>query len=265
MVALLAALSLLTIPAPPPAVGPALPTMLAEVPSANGPAEAAGSMAAPRHFTECPHRTGGSAVIIVPSTAQVATSSWSLAVGDEIAVVAPDGSCAGVGVWDGDGMAVTVWEDDPFTPERDGLLPGDPLTFSTYDESEGVVHAFATVAYDRAYGEGDAYSRDALFVLSMMEATSTTEPTENLFALGQSFPNPASGRISIPFSLASRGPATVEVFDALGRLVARPLAGDHAAGTHEVPLDVSGLAPGLYVYRLTAGGDVQQRTLTVAR
>lgn len=240
---------------------------LAAVPPAGAsPSDAAPEApAAARHFTECPHRTGGSAVVIVPESARVSTPSGALAIGDEIAVVAPDGSCAGVGVWDGDGMAVTVWEDDPFTPERDGLLPGDPLTFSAYDASEGVVHAFAKIGYDQAYGADGVYSRDALFVVSMTEASPTVDGPKDVFALGRSYPNPAQGQTAIPFSLPERGPAQLDVFDALGRLVARPLVGTYGAGEHEVEVDVSDLAPGLYVYRLTAGGDVRQRTLTVTR
>ena len=252
MTTLLAALALLLVPVPPPGT--------------STPAAALRAPAAPQHFTECPHRTGASAVVIVPTTAQVSTPSGPLGVGDEIAVMAPDGTCAGVGVWNGSGLAVTVWEDDPFTPERDGLLAGDPLTFSAYDASEGVAHTFAKVGYEQAFGEGGQYSRDALFVVTTTQASPGVEPPEPaVFALGQSYPNPALGRATVPFSLDARGPATVEVFDALGRLIARPVAGELGAGAHEVPLDVSGFAPGLYVYRLSAGGEVRQRALTVAR
>lgn len=250
MIALLAALALGLVP----------PT---EAPTHTA---ATGAPAAPQHFTACPHRTGASAVVIVPTTARVSIPSGPLSVGDEIAVVAPDGTCAGVGVWSGSGLAVTVWEDDPFTPERDGLLPGDPLAFSAYDASEGVAHALAKVGFEQAYGEGGRYSRDALFVVTTTQASPSVEgPAPDVFALGQSYPNPTRGRAAVPFSLDQRGPATVEVFDALGRLVARPLDGELGAGAHEAALDVSGLAPGLYVYRLTAGGQVRQRSLTVAR
>ena len=244
----------------------ALALVLVPVPPVGAPTAAPAASAAPRHFTACPHRTGASAVVVVPTTAQVSTPSGPLSVGDEIAVMAPDGTCAGVGVWNGAGLAVTVWEDDPFTPERDGLLAGDPLTFSAYDASEGVAHTFAKVGYEQAYGEGGRYSRDALFVVTTTQAAKVPPgPAPAVFALGQSYPNPAHSRTSIPFSLDARGPASVEVFDALGRLVARPVAGEFGEGAHEVPLDVSAFAPGLYVYRLSAGGEVRQRALTVAR
>jgi hypothetical protein len=248
---LLAALAFGLVPSPPA--------------QAAAPTAERGAPAVTQHFTGCPHRTGASAVVVVPTTATVATTSGPLQVGDEIAVMAPDGSCAGAGVWDGDGLAVTVWEDDPFTPERDGLLAGDPLTFVTYDASEGVAHTFAQVEFEQAYGEGGAYSRDALFVVTTTLPSSVVEPAAPEFALDPNYPNPVRDGTTLPFSLDERGPVALEVFDALGRLVARPVAGDLEAGAHAVALDASALAPGLYVYRLSAGGEVRQRALTVVR
>lgn len=228
-------------------------------------AGAESSTLALRHFTACPRRTGSSAVVIVPADAAVSSSGGALSVGDEVAVVAPDGSCAGAAVWDGDGVAVTVWEDDPFTPERDGLFPGDPLSFVSYDASEGAVVANLQVSYEPEFRADAGFSRDALYIVGVGATNGGTGTGAPTFALDQNYPNPVRSRTTVPFSVAEAGPVTLEVFDALGRLVARPVEEHRAAGAHEVSLDAAGLAPGLYVYRLTAGGDVRQRSLTVVR
>ena len=55
------------------------------------------------------------------------------------------------------------------------------------------------------------------------------------------------------------------VYDLAGRLVATPASGRMTAGEHEVTWDVAGVAPGVYVYRLEAGGEVASRRLVVAR
>jgi hypothetical protein len=45
----------------------------------------------------------------------------------------------------------------------------------------------------------------------------------------------------------------MKVYDMLGREVEVLVDGWRAAGVHEVTLDASGLASGVYVYRLNAG------------
>ncbi|MEL6616312.1 MAG: T9SS type A sorting domain-containing protein, partial [Bacteroidota bacterium] len=47
------------------------------------------------------------------------------------------------------------------------------------------------------------------------------------------------------------GEVTVEVFDALGRRVARPFAGRLSAGAHRIPFDGTSLVPGAYLVRVT--------------
>lgn len=88
-------------------------------------------------------------------------------------------------------------------------------------------------------------------------------------ALGTPFPNPARGAVTLPFELPEASEVTVEVYDALGRSVARIDAGERAAGAHEAALDGRALAAGTYVVRMTAEGEsgreVRVRRLTVVR
>lgn len=79
------------------------------------------------------------------------------------------------------------------------------------------------------------------------------------FALQSPFPNPFNPTTAIRFALPEAGWVTLEVFDISGRQVGsvqgRPLrAGWMEAGVYEVTFDGSGLASGVYIYRLSAGG-----------
>ncbi|HLT46695.1 MAG TPA: M14 family zinc carboxypeptidase [Rubricoccaceae bacterium] len=78
-------------------------------------------------------------------------------------------------------------------------------------------------------------------------------------------PNPVRTRTGVAFTLAAPGPARLAVYDVLGREVAVLADGPRSAGRNEVAFDASGLAPGVYVLRLTAGGEAAVRRLTVAR
>ena len=78
-------------------------------------------------------------------------------------------------------------------------------------------------------------------------------------------PNPATGQAAVTFELDAAQTARLAVYDVLGREVAVLADGAQAAGAHTVALDASALPAGVYVARLTAGGQSVTRRLTVAR
>ena len=86
------------------------------------------------------------------------------------------------------------------------------------------------------------------------------ETAEPLAVVG---PNPTGDRALVRF--AAEGPARLTLHDALGRRVAVLYEGAGAGAPREAEVDVSGLAPGVYVVRLEAGGAVEARELTVVR
>jgi len=58
---------------------------------------------------------------------------------------------------------------------------------------------------------------------------------------------------------------SLAVFNTLGPQVATLAWGEQEAGYHEAVFDASGLASGVYLYRLTAGGFVETRKLVLVR
>jgi hypothetical protein len=84
------------------------------------------------------------------------------------------------------------------------------------------------------------------------------------FALAQSRPNPARGVARVAFSLPAAGAATLTVYDLAGRKVAAVAVPDCPAGENEVVVDLWALSPGVYAYRLEAGGATAVRKMVVA-
>ncbi len=68
-------------------------------------------------------------------------------------------------------------------------------------------------------------------------------------------PNPFNPATTISFTLPEPGQVNLEVFDIHGRCVGVGLAPtrQYPAGTHHITFDGSGLASGIYIYRLTTG------------
>ncbi|TKJ40725.1 hypothetical protein CEE37_07110 [candidate division LCP-89 bacterium B3_LCP] len=89
----------------------------------------------------------------------------------------------------------------------------------------------------------------------------------NDFAVMPAYPNPFNPTAVISFQLPVTSLVKLEVFDITGRnvgatLCGRPVSGSHRGlplqdwyppGTHRISFDGSGLASGIYIYRLTAG------------
>ena len=84
-------------------------------------------------------------------------------------------------------------------------------------------------------------------------------------------PNPVSSSAVVTVSLNEEATVTATVYDALGRTVAVIADGPRPAGAHDLPLDGSALAPGVYVVHVAVwpavGGPahVAVRRVTVAR
>jgi hypothetical protein len=85
------------------------------------------------------------------------------------------------------------------------------------------------------------------------------------FALAQNAPNPARATTTFAFSVPAACDATLTVYDIAGRKVATPFAGQAKAGENELAVDVSTLAPGVYTYRLEAGGSTAAKRMVVVR
>ncbi|PAP77136.1 cellulase family glycosylhydrolase [Rubrivirga marina] len=78
-------------------------------------------------------------------------------------------------------------------------------------------------------------------------------------------PNPAVRSATLSLTLPASGDVSVVVFDALGRLAAVTEAGRLGAGEREIDLPLRGLAPGIYLVRVTVGDAAVTQQLVVHR
>jgi len=84
-------------------------------------------------------------------------------------------------------------------------------------------------------------------------------------SLEQNYPNPFNPATNIGFEIADFGLVRLELYDVLGREVAVLVNEKKAPGSYTVTFEASGLATGVYLYRLTAGQFVQTRKMILVR
>ena len=73
------------------------------------------------------------------------------------------------------------------------------------------------------------------------------------FVLEQNFPNPFNPLTTIRYQIPETANAMLEIFNTLGQKVATLVNKKQKAGYYDVKFNASGLASGLYVYRIAAG------------
>ena len=93
----------------------------------------------------------------------------------------------------------------------------------------------------------------------------TPIPSETDIVLDQNYPNPFNIETTIPYHLGRDGHVTLEVFDLLGRSVARLKDGYDSAGSYSVSLSMQQQGAGTYFYRLTVDGESTWRKLVVVK
>jgi hypothetical protein len=134
------------------------------------------------------------------------------------------------------------------------LNPGESISllFKTQEIPKGLVRDFLLISEGR-------YER--ISVASKEEGP--TLPTA--FRLAQNYPNPFNPATTIKYDLPVASHVVLRVYDLLGRDVITLVNGVVDAGYHEVVINTSNLASGVYLYRMEAGSFIETRKMILLR
>jgi hypothetical protein len=131
-----------------------------------------------------------------------------------------------------------------FKPSATGVQSGKlQITFATVDETP--------IEIDLS-GEGIANG-----------VTEDNSPSG--LKLYQNSPNPTNGKTTIAFELPKSEQIVLEVMDMTGKQVAVLANGNTDAGRHEVEINTDKFANGVYVYRLSAGGESVTKSMVIVK
>src|SRR6185369_8171068 len=141
------------------------------------------------------------------------------------------------------------------------VTSGDAVVVSYEQDPDGWL-ALGTLTVDQ-YGPHGA---SAVSVAPAAASTASEPPhAEPLtLAIAPVRPDPVHGRaLVVDVALPSAGPARLEVLDVQGRRVSASDLGSLGAGRHTVDLGLRNLSPGVYLLRLTQGGEARVARVTI--
>jgi photosystem II stability/assembly factor-like uncharacterized protein len=126
------------------------------------------------------------------------------------------------------------------------------------------------LVYDSATGNvyGFTVTNDGSVLRLIENITGISKNGKNIpheYSLSQNYPNPFNPSTKINFALPKPSYVSLKVYDVLGHEVMTPVNEFKSAGTYTVNVDASGLASGIYLYRITAGDFSEAKKMTLIK
>jgi len=118
--------------------------------------------------------------------------------------------------------------------------------------------------------------RELLLPIELFEEKKSDEASEektedenqdlpDSYEIHQNFPNPFNPTTNISYALPEPSHVRLDVFNVIGQRIATLLNENREAGVHQVTFDASGLASGIYLYRIQTDTFVETRRMMLVK
>ena len=145
-------------------------------------------------------------------------------------------------------------------------IQGSP-TVETGDNGFETLHMVYMVDVEEPLGDqqGKHVYYHLAHDLSILAVSDEEKTIPVSMELEQNFPNPFNPETTIEFSLPVSGKVSLVVYNLRGEQVANLFDGIQSAGRHQIVLDASKVASGMYFYRLQAANFVQAKKMILLK
>jgi len=163
------------------------------------------------------------------------------------------------------GWKLVEWKlSDPASVGSWGGLGNGVLDMSSYR-----MDSFQLMYQIDASATGTVYIDD-LQLINIVPLTSIDQPNiaSNIpteFRLDQNYPNPFNPTTHISFAVPERAYVNISLYNSLGQQVKTLISEEKMPGYYQLNFDASGLASGIYIYRMQAGHYSQIRKMILMK
>jgi len=174
--------------------------------------------------------------------------------GDVIGAFSTDGNCYGVAEIEGDGRntAISVFADDPTTPEKDGFEVGEAFKLKLYNPGSTEEYELEAV-YDQNMPNGMFFENEGLSAITGLKISGTGINGQSASAVSI-YPNPTNDFVWIS---GVKNYEELKVINASGRI----LFSKSIYKQKEVSIDMSTFSSGVYQLKLSGANSVIIRKL----
>jgi cyclomaltodextrinase / maltogenic alpha-amylase / neopullulanase len=150
----------------------------------------------------------------------------------------------------------TYWVNNLYTDTSYQLLGSELANFSVS------LPAYGSAIYTISTEEQSVVLPPIPPIVSVEEELASQPDDYKLF---QNYPNPFNPTTTIRYSITSPDLVRIKIYDILGREVKTLVNEFKQAGSYEVQFDASGLASGIYLYRIESGPFIQTKKMILLK
>lgn len=139
-------------------------------------------------------------------------------------------------------------------------------TSAVYTGEDDTAYEFVSQATD--WTGNMEQLRDQADSKTIIQLPTSNEPAAGIpdkYTLEQNYPNPFNPTTTIRFGIPENGSVALDVYNMAGQKVATLVNKQMSAGWHTVTFDASGLASGMYIYRIQSGDFASTRKLILVK
>jgi hypothetical protein len=144
--------------------------------------------------------------------------------------------------------------------------------------------AAGTYTYNLAYAKNSAWIDEEIYTTAFVQndatkeilnaarngdittgITQTTSEVPVNYSISQNYPNPFNPATKINFALPKDGPVSLKVYNALGKEVATLVDTRLTAGTYTFNFNGTGLASGIYFYKINSGSFNETKKMILSK
>ena len=139
------------------------------------------------------------------------------------------------------------------------------MDFSTYRASNSVGPRQSAALTDAVLHVVAEQQRFDFITGEVVKVEERAVDVPRIFTLQQNFPNPFNPSTTIAYELTQREHVRLEIFDLMGKRLARLVDGVQNAGRHEATWHAASHASGVYWYRLQSGKQVWMKKMLLLK
>jgi len=153
-------------------------------------------------------------------------------------------------------QGTTYWVNNLYADENNQVLGSELQNFSI------TLPAYGSAIFTISNTEENVVLPTIPPIVSVEDEQSLKPEDYNLY---QNYPNPFNPSTTIRYSITSPDLVRIKVYDILGREVKVLVNEIKQAGNYEIQFDASGLASGIYLYRIESGSFIQTRKMILLK